>query len=172
MSDPLSIQKGLAKIVARQAPSQALAGTHTYRVDVVTDEGRCDLTAVEDDMPSPLQRVDQWPGIGGAVVIPKVGTQALVVFRDNRKDRPVIVAFQPLRQTGGKPDETRVDGDLVKIAGTSGLAVARVGDTVNCGYFTIGIGPAYALVPSDVLDLTAVQITGTITTGSPKVTSE
>jgi len=176
MTFPATVQKNLATIVDRQSPGRALLGTFTYRVDAVTPEGRCTISAVEEDMPSPISLVDQWPGIGGAAELPAVGSLCLVVFRDMKKDRPAIIGFQPLRLTAGKPTETRIDATTIKLAGT-GPAVARVGDTAGGGVLAVAmVGPApmFTYTPpggTPGIPSATVTLSSVITSGSSKVTS-
>jgi hypothetical protein len=171
MSLPQTLRAMLATIIGEEFPGLALAGPWTYRVTkvIVTDGVRCNIEPVEGNRQQAHDNVDQWPGVGGAVVVPQVGAECLVEFRDGSKDRPVIVAFKPLRITGGKPTEIQINADAIELAG-GGPAVARVGDTVTLSGITI-TAPTGSLGGPCVVTPGAIVLTGTITNGSPKVTS-
>lgn len=184
MSLPQTLRAMLALIIGEEYPGLALAGPWTFRVTKVivaegaTDGVRCNLEPVEGNRMQALPNVDQWPGVGGAVVVPQVGAECLVEFRDGSKDRPVIVAFKPLRISGGKPATTQIDADAIKLAG-GGPAVARVGDSVGGGTFAaVGVAPGlpiqFVYTPPGGIPLGAsstVTISAVVTSGSPKVTS-
>ena len=174
---------GLARIVTSEVAGMAYAGSHTFVVSAVHAGGRCDLTPEAADRFQPLASVDQWPGVGGAVVTPVVGSIAVVEFRDWRSDRPMIVRFQPKRLDGGTPELAELDADAIELAG-GGPAAARAGDA--CGQlFVVDVpggatalwyrpadGDAYVLVASSPLPPTS-STPGTpiyIVEGSAKVT--
>ncbi len=177
--DDFDIGALIAKIISARFPMLALAGFHTYYVKSVSADHRCDLVPVEDSLPT-IRGVDPWPGVAGGFADPRVGSQVTIAFRDNREDRPMLVSFQPLRVDGGTPDKSGIDGEAlefgetattIKLAGT-GPAVARVGDTVSLGTLTAvaGATPVTFTLAGGTAG-TTITLTGTITSGSAKVTS-
>lgn len=90
------------------------------------------------------------------VWLPKEGVEVLVVFINGDLNRPVITNRFPTDEEIGTP--------LVEIAG-GGPAVARVGDNVEV---TINYNGTDSKGDSFTVNTTA---TGTITSGSQKVTS-
>jgi hypothetical protein len=126
MSLPQTLRAMLATIIGEEFPGLALAGPWTYRVTKVTvaDGVRCNIEPVEGNRQQAHDNVDQWPGVGGAVVTPQVGAECLVEFRDGSKDRPVIVAFKPLRITGGTPTKIEAYSDEVKLGDSAAQALA------------------------------------------------
>lgn len=183
MSLPQTLRAMLATLIGEEYPGLALAGPWTYRVTkvITTDGVRCNLEPVEGNRMQPLFRVDQWPGVGGAVVVPQVGAECLVEFRDGSKDRPAIVAFRPLRMDLGRPTKTQIDATDIELAGT-GLAVARVTDAVAGGTFSaVGVAPGapimFVYIPpggnpsSPPAAAATVTIEAVIAAGSSKVTS-
>jgi hypothetical protein len=169
MSDADKIRAGLARLVGSEIEGIDLIGEHTYRVTAVHADGRCNLDPIEERMQS-HSYVDQWLG-GGEVTTPVVGSLCMVIFRDLKKDRPIITRFQPLRITGGKPVKAELDATDIELAG-GGPAVARVGDTVTLAAINIIAPPGTSGGPCTVNTISgAITLTGVITSGSSKVTS-
>lgn len=88
----------------------------TYVVANVRGDKRLDLVPPTDAPHLPeIAACEQWT-LGGSQVTPTVGAEVLVAFRDERRSRPVVVAFE----SSSVPDEVTIAG--------GGPAVARVGD--------------------------------------------
>lgn len=184
----MSIRASVLQWVADAFPALTYALPRTYvvaglyprgdaRVDVVPPPGAADLRE--------LRGVPVWT-LGGAVVLPVLGAEVLVWFRDGDRTRPVVVAwaYGPV---------TRLD---LGGGGGSPPGVARVGDEADCGTLTIAtVGPAVAVtytppgggtplvwtLASGAGTLTATPvlpfdgtapIEAVITTGSSKVSAE
>lgn len=123
LAETADVEELIARIVRKKFPALALLSVRTYTVRKVyagADYGRCDL-ALESDPEEQLPRVDQWPGIAGGVCLPVVGSLAEVAWRDGDQRSPVIVGFQPLRATGGKPTEVKIDASVVRIGPTADM---------------------------------------------------
>ena len=198
MSLPETLRAMVSTMVGEDNPRLAYVGKWTYRVDkvTVTQGVRCNLSPVEGNPHQGLDKVDQWPGVGGSVTVPVVGSECVVEFRDGLKDRPVIVGFKPRRLDGGKPTVATIDGVTVDVGPTADhvrlavgpdtiqeKAVARVGDAVAGGSFTAtGVAPGSPILftfyppgesPPGPTPAPGVvcTISGIITSGSAKVTS-
>jgi len=131
----MSIRASVLKWVADAFPALTYAIPRTYvvaglyprgdaRVDVVPPPGSPELPE--------LRGVPVWT-LGGAVVLPTLGAEVLVWFRDADRRRPVVVAW-------AFSEVTRLDlgGDTA-----TPPAVARVGDEADCGSLTLAtVGPA------------------------------
>lgn len=190
LTDTADLEALLSRLMIKLFPGLASLNVRTYKVRKVYSDtanyGRCDL-ALESDPEQQLPRVDQWPGIAGGVSLPVVGTLCEVTWRDGAEKSPVIVGFQPLRVTGGKPDETKIDAavlrlgptaDAVLIAGEAPAAkkAARKGDAVSLGYLVgvAGAGPSSLPVTFQLLATAPISgpsqlLTGVISQGSDKV---
>lgn len=175
MSTIEDVRQMLAAIVSEEIPKLALTGAHSYRVVKVYSSGRCDLEAVKKGPPASIPSVDHWTGIAGGEAHPAVGSLVVVTFLDGEKNAPMIGAYQPLRVDGGKPDEVTIDGKVMKIGPTAtsieiagtGPAAARVGDEVTLSGIKVTSPPGGGVCS---IDPGPSLLTGTITSGSTKVT--
>lgn len=124
-------------------PWLAVAGVHTYRVAVVNADGSIDLDPPPASTVLPkLPRVGQWT-LGGAEIKPVVGSEVLILFRDNDTSRPAIVAFVPLAGTSGKPDKITLntgadkpiaigaDSGSINLGGAGATALAKANAVSN-----------------------------------------
>jgi hypothetical protein len=186
IDDTADLERLLARLMVKLFPGLAFLNVRTYKVIKVysgaTDYGRCDL-ALESDPEQQIPRVDQWPGIPGGVGLPAVGSLCEVTWRDGEQKSPVIVGFSPLRTTGGKPTESKIDAAKLILGPTSDHVViangdqpaARKGDAVGCGLLTVAMVagvPTFTYTPPGGAPVTGVTVTlgGVITGGSAKVT--
>ena len=150
-------------IVLALFPWLALAGVHTYRVATVNADGSIDLDPPPGSSVLPrLPRVGQWL-LGGAEVKPAIGSEVLILFRDNDESRPAIVSFVPLAGPAGKPDRITLntgadksinigaDSGVINLGGTGATALAKANAVANNltilkNAFSSSLGAA---VPSD-----------------------
>lgn len=97
--------------IAQDAPPNPYSYARTYLVRTVHTDGRMDLDPPPDAKGSlsSLPNVEQWT-MGGALSFPPAGTPVLVLFRDARQERPVVIGIAPTTPPG--PDAAR-SGDLV-----------------------------------------------------------
>lgn len=169
MSNP-SLRELVRDLVLSLFPWLLLSGLHTYRVARVNADGTVDLEPPAGVLgPPPLPRIGQWLAAGYEAT-PTIGTEVLIVYRDNREKSPAIVAFTPLRI--GKPAAVRLDvagAGKVTVGDPNGspMPVARVGDTIEINV-TFGPGSGAATLTNGG----PLTLTGTITSGSPKLESE
>jgi hypothetical protein len=117
-----SLRDAVASIAARDKPEARYAYPRTFIVRAYHDDGRLDLNPAPDapDL-RPLNNVEQWT-LGGALSLPPAGTACVVVFRDARESRAVVVGFAP-----GVADYVTVDAAGKLLVGPS------VGDSVVLG---------------------------------------
>lgn len=101
-----------------------------------------------------LSAVSVWPGLPGRKVLLPLGARVLVHFVGGSEETPVVLGHD----WGGAFDEEKIDGGETPLA--------RRGDAVDCGYFTVGPGPAYALAPATIGVPGAIPITGSISAGT------
>lgn len=122
-----SAMTSILRKVGERFPQLIYAQARTYRVGAVASDGRLDLDAPADapHLP-PLSRVEVW-GLGGARVKPRVGSLAVVWFRDANPSRPTVIGLEPLANS--TPTETSIDADAIKMGGALDNA-ARYGDKV------------------------------------------
>jgi hypothetical protein len=83
-----------------------------------------------------------------------LGARVLVHFIGGDEDTPAVLGHE----WGGAFDAEQI--------GDTAVPLAKVGDLISCGYFSVGTGPAYALAPVPKGAPGAVQITGSITSGT------
>ena len=124
---------------------------------VVVQEGDGSLSLRLDGEAPPrltLSGVPVYLGLPGRRVKVPGGTQVLVEFVGGSESTPIVRNFV----MGSPLTEETIDGGTVPLA--------KRGDTVDCGFFTIGPGPIYALAPAPAGTPGAVQVTGTITSGT------
>lgn len=95
-------------------------GPHTYRVAVVHADGRVSLRPDDksrglDDIPN----VDHWAGVAGGAALPMVGSLVMVEFADGDSTKPMLVSYQPLRSSGGKPTRATIDATTLQLGPTA-----------------------------------------------------
>jgi hypothetical protein len=149
----------LIESLVRRAMDTQLFGVYRYRVVLRTSDDRLDLQAVDLGLGLPdLRSIPIWPGVAGVRIQPTVGTQALVMFAEGQRSRPVVVSFAPVGSDSFAPV-------ALVVGGATGEPAARKGDkeTLPSGEFsgTISGNPA-----SGTITFTAQ---GTIATGSSVV---
>lgn len=134
MSAVEALRELVGDVVRQLFPAAAVPwGPYRYRVDSVdTSTGRLVLVPVVPGG-APQKLVEVWAGIPGSVGAPRVGSSVLLVFADG--DTPCVVAFHPLRLTGGTPTAIKLDADAVNLGAAAGV-VPRFGDTVTVGVAT------------------------------------
>jgi hypothetical protein len=101
-----------------------------------------------------LAAVPFWPGLPGRRIRLPLGARVLVHFVGGSEETPVVLGHE----WAGAFDEEKIGDDEEPLA--------KVGDAVDCGFWTIGPGPAYALAPAVEGVPGAVPVTGTIVSGS------
>lgn len=84
----------LRELVRQMVASEISDRVRTYIVAAASSDGRCDLVPPDDAPHLPeMKNVQQWC-LGAGMVRAKAGDQVVVIFRDARKSRPVIVGFE------------------------------------------------------------------------------
>ena len=143
-------------------------GVFEYRV--VTQSGeRLNLQPVRVSLGMPdLQRVYVRPGVPGVKAMHTLGSRVLVGFVDQDEGNPAVLAFEDAEGSGFIPLSLSLAG--------GGPAIGRVGDAVQ-GDAQFHRLPLRIIAPCRhgrrrVLGRRArSHVVGTITAGSPKVTS-
>lgn len=118
-----TIRASILRIVASLFGDYA----RTMMVASVGGDGRLNLVPPPDAPHLPeMGNVEQWT-LGGAVVTPIAGTEVLVLFRDERRTRPVVVAFG-----SGTPTSLVLDalGEILVGARSSSVTIAGGSDSV------------------------------------------
>lgn len=136
------IREMFAVLMQQEIPKLALMGVHSYSVEAVQADGRCDLKAKKKGPPATIPNVDHWCGLPGGAGRPTVGSTVVLTFLDGDKNAPMVVGYQPLRLDGGKPDEVTVDGVTVKVGphatlvelGGSGAAALALASAVASNF--------------------------------------
>lgn len=103
----------LNAIIGAETSKLRYLGPYTYRVRS-RDGTAYGLTPDRDDMPV-LDGVEIWGGLAGHSADLKTGSRVVVNFLDGDPARYVIVGFTPSYGSGGEPEETRIDGDIVRV---------------------------------------------------------
>ncbi len=101
-----------------------------------------------------LAAVPFWLGLPGRRVRLPLGARVLVHFLGGNEDTPAVLGHE----WAGAFDAEQI--------GDTAVPLAKVGDVVNCGYFSVGTGPAYALTKVPQFAPGATLITGSITSGT------
>lgn len=117
----------LRSIALTLFPWLAFAGAHTYRVARVNTDGTVDLDPpVGAPALPPLPKQPQWVG-AGTEAAPAVGSEVLVVYRDNDPRRPALVSFTPLRAS--IPAKVSIDSTGPIVVGASATTIEAGGTT-------------------------------------------
>lgn len=126
----MTLLASVLRMVADHFPQLIYGHPHTYLVAEVYARGVPELALVPPPDKPWLDEIPRCPvwTLGGAVVLPEVGAEVMVMFRDADKRYPVVVAF-----AAGVPQAL----DLGESEGTGEL-VARETDPVHDGAITIG----------------------------------
>jgi len=141
----------LLRGIAQRSTDKYLFGLYRYRVVSRVGE-RIEAESVRGDMPD-VRPIAMWPGVAGCYAELAIGSEVLIMFVDGSPAQPVITAFAPSGSPGFVPER-------LAIAGTSGPAAARVGDSVQCG----GIGTLVTFTP-------VTPAPGPMTPGTPYLVS-
>lgn len=121
----------------------------TYVVAEVLNDGRVHLFPPADSPHLPeMKFVPVWT-IGGIRTVPPAGSEVLVVFRDRRRTRPVVIAFAPVR-----PTDMLMDADEFMYVGPNADGIV-----IRQGTFPAGRGGA------------TIELTGAAGAGELKVTT-
>lgn len=149
-------------VTARVVPAPLL-GLYLYRV-VSMASGRVSVQAVHRDVGLPdLGPISQWPGVAGVHTELTPGVEVLVGFVGGDRAHPVLTHYS------GRGGEGFVPVSIV-IGGTPASPAARQGDSVVVSLppasFTGTVG---GLPATGVIMFPAMNMLGTITTGSSKV---
>lgn len=153
----------------------------TYEVVTCHADGRCDLRPPPDAPHLPeMQNVEQWI-MGGATFFAEAGDEAVVVFRDTKRTRPVIVGFKRLSGSAASsfPRMARV-GDVVQSGGrgaTINFSSAAGSPVFLCdfssgsaqpvpGPYLVSYGTITSLGPVPPTPLMASPLYGAITSGT------
>lgn len=149
----------------------------TYHVVSCGSDGRCNLAPPPDAPHLPeIQNCEQWI-MGGATFVAHAGDEALVVKRDKRGTRPVIIGFRRKSGSGtsGFPQSARV-GDFVQSGGIKqacnfsnalGLPVVMMDPTGSSpmpGPYLVSFGALPGPVPPTLVS--AGPLYGTVASGS------
>lgn len=113
----MTLLASVLRMVADHFPQLVYGHPHTYLVAEVYARGVPELALVPPPDKPWLDEIPRCPvwTLGGAVVLPEVGAEVMVMFRDADKRYPVVVAFAA--------------GDVTNLDFAGGTAgVARVGD--------------------------------------------
>jgi hypothetical protein len=152
-------------IIDQMDPDRLFRGVWEYRV-VTQVANRLNLqpVRVSNGMPD-LSYVYVRPGVSGCKAQVALGERVLVGFVDADPGRPVVLAHEDADGPGFVPTSLSLAG--------GGPAVGRVGDSVSvtfdataAGHLTCVNGASPTIAPP-----TGFTLTGTITSGSGKVTS-
>jgi hypothetical protein len=168
---------GFRALVLAQLPQFFYAGVWEYKVTAATSS-TIDGVPTDDAIPMPsVQGIPFKPSLLGEGVTPTVGSLALLMFANMDPTRPYVVSFNEPAQIATVDATATLNlgpsAAAVKLAG-GGPSVGRVGDTVSV---TFTMGDAEKIVPTvgGVAGTCAlslpITLTGTITSGSGKVTS-
>ncbi len=167
---------GLVSSIALHVQSGRLWGKYLYRVSRMAGD-RVELQAVSARPGLPdLLPLSMVPGIAGAHATLAQGAHAYVEFVEGDRAKPIVTGFAGKDGTGFVPDALELCG--------GGQRVARQGDLVQCGgtgaqiVLTgaplpdggVAVGVPY-LVSFSSLAVPQAPLYGSISTGSPKVTS-
>lgn len=127
-----------------------------YTVESV-GSGTASLRSTDPRLPD-LADIPLWQGTGGALATPIAGSQVRVRFLNADRTKPIVTGLDTNTPTS------------VAVAG-GGPAVARVGDGVKIPLviITAPIGGGVCSIQTNILGGT--DMPGSITSGSPKVTS-
>ena len=148
-------------------PNRLFRGTYEYRIGT-QDGNRLSIQPVQvsTGLPS-INRVSVRPGVPGVKAQYALGSRVLVTWINADPARPVVVAFEDPDGPGFLPISLALRG--------GGPAVGRVGDnvqvTLNVGEVAAIVAPAGTAGGPCSLPGGTLQISGTITSGSPTVTS-
>lgn len=151
-------------------PGRKFAGLWEYRI--VAQQGeRLNLQAIRVSTGMPdLQHVMVRPGVPGAKATHTLGARVVVGFIDRDPTRPVVVAFEDAEGAGFLPTALAINASTSIALAGGGAALGRVGDSVSVTFTTADA--ALIASPSGACSTPApITLTGTITAGSPKVTS-
>lgn len=129
------------RIVLAIFPWLVLSGVHTYVVRSVNADGSINLDPPPSSKVLPKRdRVPQWT-LGGAEIKPSIGSEVLLIFRDNDDSRPVILSFAPLAITApdkitlntgaDKPIAIGADSGSINLGGTGATALAKANAVSN-----------------------------------------
>lgn len=122
----------------------------TMVVDTVQPDKRLDLVPPSDAQHLPeMRNVEQWC-VGGLLTVPPPGTEVLVMFRDRKRTRPIVMGFAPGTAAG------------------SMLAVARVNDTVAVPLLPATFSGTINGSPATGIVIWPGQTMGSITIGTPR----
>jgi hypothetical protein len=148
----------LVESLVRRVMDGRLYGAYRYRVVSQSADDRVDLQAVDLTLGLPdLRAITLWPGVAGARMKPGLGGQALVMFAEGDRARPLVMSYAPSGAAGFAPV------GLV-LGGMTGDPAARKGDQIsfNMPHGQVGSAPVTWTphTPSDPV------VTGTITSGS------
>lgn len=137
----------IRELVRRLLPDSPEWRASTYVVVTANSDGTLDLVPPPDAKHLPeLKNVEQWEG--GVRYVPNAGTQVVVLYRDDRRTRPIAIAFAP---------------DVNPFAG-----VARLGDTVTFLMPPATFTGTINGLPASGAVVWPSQSTGTITTSSAR----
>lgn len=135
----MTILSSVLRMVADHFPQLVYGHPHTYVVAEVFARGVPEVSLVPPPDKTWLDEIPRCPvwTLGGAVVLPVVGAEVMVMFRDADKRYPVVVAFAPgdvmhLDLGGGTARNAR-EGD------TAGRAIQDVATSVV--YYSPGPSP-------------------------------
>ena len=162
-----SLRDSVAAIASRDKPESRYAYPRTFQVRAVHSDGRLDLSPVTNDPMGadlrPLNNVEQWT-LGGALSFPAVGTPCVVMFRDARESRAVVVGFAPAAVGAGA---ARIGDHVGRLA----YDPAGGGAGVGILYYSPDDSSAYVPVPitSGPPIPSFAGATVTIATGSGKI---
>lgn len=140
-----SLRDSVAAIARRDMPEARYAYPRTFVVRAVGTDGRIDLDPPPDapDL-RPLDRVEQWT-LGGALAFPVKGTPVLVMFRDARETRAVVVGVAP-----GTPVKVVVSASTEIDLGAAAASVVRYGESATLGSAAGVLTFVPAVAPFDV----------------------
>ncbi len=140
-----SLRDSVAAIARRDMPEARYAIPRTFVVRSVGADGRLDLDPPPDapDL-RPLDKVEQW-SLGGALAFPTKGTAVLVMFRDAREGRAVVVGVAP-----GTPLKVTVSAATEIDLGAAAASVVRYGESATLGSAAGVLTFVPAVAPFDV----------------------
>lgn len=126
----MSIRESIAQIIRDTFPDLFLRGVFRFvvhkhedgKLSVIPDRARW-----LDDIPL----AEIWPGLAGYTAQPAEGSGVLIAFADGDQSRPVVVGFQPLGSTGGKPIRSTIDASEELKLCDGAATVLRVGDKIT-----------------------------------------
>lgn len=176
--DPSSldrIMQSLRAIIQAEMFQVPYLGLYEYTIQAATSS-TVDGTPTDTSIPMPsVTGVPLRSSVLGATATPTVGGRCLIMFVGGDPTRPICVSTDPIPVIATVDASSAVNvgpsATAVVLAG-GGPAVGRVGDVVHVTFTLLDASAITANLSTGICSITApLTLTGTITSGSSKVSS-